>query len=255
MTVSDQEWDRLNAYSDGELSAEDTRAFKLLLASRSDLRQEYQRLMALKASLATLKPAPVTQSEGHKSSKRLPLRRLAASVLFAGSLAAAAALYVSNQSSPPSALALHASFSSNTYVLSAGNPKLLVSGMQNSQFGIPDLSASALTLADVKTLADQSPPVVAMHYRGQRGCRVTLVATGRISASKDKSSENHPDILFRVWRSEDFKFTLLATGMDRVRFQSIAEYAIENTGRARKPDLKNLEIAMQQSYENARPCA
>ncbi len=127
--------------------------------------------------------------------------------------------------------------------------------MKNSQFGIPDLSASALTLADVKTLSEQNPPVIAMHYRGQRGCRVTLVATGGVTAGEDKSSESHPDLLFREWQSENFKFTLLATGMDRVRFQSIAEYAIENTGRARRPDLKNLEIAMQQSYENARPCA
>lgn len=255
MAISDYEWERLNAYVDGELSAEDERAVETLIRSRSDLKEERDRLLALKASLQHLRPQDASRPEKPVQTKKRPVFQIAASLLVAVGLGVAGLFfYQSTDKKGPTPSSLHAAFSGKTYILQEKNPKLTVSGLGNNPFGIPDLTPSALVLADVLALNEQEPAIIAMHYRGQRGCRVTLVATGRAGSNQTEVSQDAGDVQKRTWQNKEFDFALLATGMDEKRFQSIADYAMENTGTGDKPDLKDLRIAMQESFENARPC-
>lgn len=255
MAISDYEWERLNAYVDGELSAEDAHAVEILIRSRSDLKQERDRLLALKSSLQSLRPESMSQLERSAEPGKRPVMQIAASLLVAIGLGVAGLFfYQSSEQKAHTPSSLHATFSGKTYVLQEENPKLTVSGMGSNAFGIPDLTPSALVLADVLTLNDQEPAVIAMHYRGQRGCRVTLVATGRSGSGQAPPSQNLEEVQSRTWQNEEFTFALLATGMDEQRFQSIADYAMENTGTGDNSDLKDLRIAMQESFEKARPC-
>ncbi len=257
MAISDLEWEKLNAFVDGELPDEEAHAFALLIRNRADLREEQDKLLALKAGLQGLRPAPSSeQKEQRNLWASKPVHHIAASLLVVASLGIMSLFWLNwKKEEERSPFALHATFSDKTYVLPEQNPRLSVSGLSGSRFGIPDLTASALVLADVVTLSEEEPVVVAMHYRGQRGCRVTLVATGRTTASETPGSADKPGILRRQWNNEDFDFTLLATGMDIMRFKSIASYVMENTGRDANPEKTDLRIAMQESYENARPCA
>ena len=257
MAISDQEWEKLNAFVDGELPDEEARAFALLIRNRDDLREEQDKLLALKAGLQDLRPEPSSKPEEHKTrTVSRPIFRIAASLLVATSLGVMSLFWFNwKKEEERSPFSLHAAFSDKTYVLPEQNPRLSVSGLSGSRFGIPDLTASALVLADVVTLNEEDPVVVAMHYRGQRGCRVTLVATGRATISETIESADKPGILKRQWRGQDYDFTLLATGMDIMRFKSIAAYVMETTGRGVSPENTDLRIAMRESYENARPCA
>ncbi len=256
MAISDQEWEKLNAFVDGALPGEEARAFTLLIRDRDDLRQEQDKLLALKASLRELKPELSSKPKQQKTEGTIKsVFRIAASLLVAASLGVMSLFWFNwkkgEESSP---FALHAAFSEKTYVLPEQNPRLSVSGLSGSRFGIPDLTASALVLADILTLNEEGPVVIAMHYRGQRGCRITLVAMGRTATSETIESADKPGILRRQWNNQDFDFTLLATGMDLMRFKSIASYVMENTGRGVSPKNTDLRIAMRESYENARPC-
>ncbi|MCG8493340.1 MAG: hypothetical protein MI743_17090 [Sneathiellales bacterium] len=255
MAISDYEWERLNAYIDGELAAEDACAVETLLRNREDLRQERDRLLALKASLQNLRPENISGPEKPLPSLKRPVFQIAASLLIAVGLGISGLLfYQSTEQKVQTPVSLHASFSEKTYILQEKNPKLTVSGLGSNPFGIPDLTPSALVLADVLMLNDQEPAIIAMHYRGQRGCRVTLVATGRTGSEPKNISPVATHIQKRIWQNEEFDFALLATGMDEKRFHSIADYAMENTGTSDNPDLKDLRVAMQESFENARPC-
>ena len=164
-------------------------------------------LLSLKSGLRNITDEKRTPIEDSLPSSRQfsGMSRFVATVaglVLIGSLYLGWALF--GDSSRSIALDLHAAFSSKTYVLSEVETKHTVSSFRYGDIDIPDLSASALTLADVVTKSVDNKEVIAMHYRGKRGCRLTLVAVDGFAEGADEELE---DMMRRQWKAGSFHFS------------------------------------------------
>lgn len=254
MTISEYEWEKLNAFVDEELPKEEAVAFEEALLSRPDLQEEHMVLLSIKSGLRNIideKCVPIEDSLPF-SRQFSGMRKIAAAI---AGLMLIGSLYLGwasiGESSKSIALDLHAAFSSKTYILSEAETKHTVSSFRYGDIDIPDLSASALTLADVVAKSVDNKEVIAMHYRGQRGCRLTLVA---VDGLDEAANEKFGNMLRRHWQAGSFHFSLIAVGMDKDRFHSIADFVSASTQRSIQK-LDSLRMAMKDSYESAFPCA
>lgn len=254
MAVNEFEWQKLNAYVDGELSPEDTQAFMRELQGREDLKAEYEKLIQLKSSLSTFSPAPeVANQNSGAAGKRFAQIAAAAAVILV--LGGSVMLWKSldGATSPAS---IHTAFSEKTYLLDKSKPALHVSSFTSGDFDIPDLTPTQLQLADIQTSGSGENEVISAHYRGYRGCRLTLVSTADKSAGSEKQFvfSKSDNLLEISWTSKHSAFTLVATGMDKNRFMSIAHYVRNRVSESEKRR-EDLRIAMHEAYQSALPCA
>ncbi|MBE7636495.1 hypothetical protein GUA87_06525 [Sneathiella sp. P13V-1] len=254
MAVNEFEWQKLNAYVDGELSPEETRMFMKGLHDREDLKAEYEKLIQLKSNLSALAPvAKVPVQETAIVSKRF--RNIAAAIVLAFGLGSSLVVWnsLSETSSPEK---IHATFSEKTYLLDKSRPALHVSSFTSGDFDIPDLTLTRLQLADIQTRGEGENEVISAHYRGYRGCRLTLVSTAGNKVNPDGIFQfSKSEKLLKIsWSSERAAFTLLATGMDKNRFMSIANYVRDSISEKEKKR-ESLKIAMHEAYKSALPCA
>ena len=114
-----------------------------------------------------------------------------------------------------------------------------------------DLSSSRLTLVDVRSTRRDDRDVVAMHYRGRRGCRLTVVALEALPGDPSALPARH-DGLGARWSVGRAHFYVLASGMDRDRFDAIVTYARAESRRLDRRD--TLELAMRDATDKAQPC-
>ncbi|GLQ07001.1 anti-sigma factor family protein [Sneathiella chinensis] len=267
MAITDTEWEQLNAYLDGELDEQSHVAFERLLTVRPDLRIEQKRLLALKTGLGAMgrmDMAPIPEEQPSRPRQpfrdKLPVRpsvrRWAAAVLLASAIGASWLVWDGMIDTAPhkTPADYHTAFSGKTYLLPETGPRLMVSSVGNTRFTIPDLYASALVLADVVLDTEDGRDVVAMHYRGRNGCQLTLVAAQQPGGTDAPASATLAGLRTADWRHGEFTFHMMASGMDPERFQTILDYAKEETGRNAEP-LEPLRMAMQETYAKSRPCA
>lgn len=265
--VSGNDWQELNAYADGELDGAARLALARRLAHDPDLAKALAEVHATKAALSLLRPSGSGATEPgaaqpdagdpgaarRGASARAGVRRAALAV----SLAAVLALGALHLALAPgdgwhgSPAALHESFSAQAYVLPETDRSPLISTARIGDLRAVDLSASRLALVDVRSLSRDGRDVVAMHYRGRNGCRVTLVALE--AAAGEAAPRPRGGGLSAGWTAGGIHYTLLAGGMDRTRFDSIAAYARAETRRF--PARDELRLAMRASTDGARPCA
>ena len=249
--LSETDWGLINAYADGELSAEDEAEISRRLTHDATLAAALAEVRATKAALSLIRPAeePIPTARS-----RFGVRRLA----LAASLAAAVALGAFYQfgsvgedwrNAPAE---LHAALSANTYVLPEGGALPVISTARIGDFEVFDLSSSRLTLVDVSTTRRDDRDVVAMHYRGRRGCRLTVVALESLPGDPSVLPARH-DGLGARWSVGRAHFYVLASGMDRDRFDAIVAYARAESQRLHQRD--TLELAMRDATDKARPCA
>jgi anti-sigma factor RsiW len=261
MRDTEHDWLRLCAYADDELPADEVAALEARLATEPDLEHELERIRDLKRDLATLRPAEtIVKSEPGLHRFRKHVRRsrravVAAVAVFAVVLAAALATVpvwrAGEDMQALDAMAIHQRLSEATYVVDERPVKRIVSGGSAFEFRAPDLTGSRLYLVDVMTSRAGETDVIGMHYRGMRGCRLTIVATYNAGMAGDPPSGGG---LIRTWSHDGVDFAVIANGMDEGRFASIADYArssIRDEIRRRR----DLRTAMVESYRAARPCA
>ncbi len=248
--LSETDWELINAYADGELSAEDEDEVSRRLTHDAALAAALTEVQATKAALSLIRPVeePAPTARG-----RFGVRRLA----VAASLAAAVALGALYQfggvgedwrDAPAD---LHAALSANTYVLPEGAALPVISTARIGDFEVFDLSSSRLTLVDVRTTRRDDRDVVAMHYRGRRGCRLTAVAVEALPGDPSPLPARH-DGLGARWSVGRAHFYVLASGMDRDRFDAIVTYAKAESQRLHQRD--TLRLAMRDATDKARPC-
>ena len=249
--LSETDWELINAYADGELSAEDKLEISRRLTHDAVLAAALAEVHATKAALSLIRPA---EEPAPTARNKLEARRLA----VAASLAAAVALGALYQfggvgedwrDAPAD---LHAALSANTYVLPEGGVMPVVSTARIGDLEVFDLSSSRLTLVDVRTTRRDERDVVAMHYRGRRGCRLTVVALEALPGDPSVLPARH-DGLGARWSVGRAHFYLLASGMDLDRFDAIVTYAKAESQRLHQRD--TLELAMRDATDKARPCA
>lgn len=257
MTISDRDWELLNGYLDGELSPEDALEIERLLSSDEEMQSAYARLVDLKDTMRGLKPRSEDRLAPDTTPRRMPLvwiSGIAASIAVIG-LLGVLGIYWLNPAPTAEMLALemHNTLSQKTYVLDERSPKLAVSNVRYGRLDIPDLTLSSLSLVDVLTTAISGKEVIAMHYRGQHGCRLSLIGIEQDPAGEKPEFSISDSVLKQSWQHNGFFFVALADGMDENRFRAITAYLVEETkGSVEK--LQQLQIAMGQAYQNSRPC-
>jgi anti-sigma factor RsiW len=249
--LSETDWELINAYADGELSAEDKLEISRRLTHDAVLAAALAEVHATKAALSLIRPA---QELAPAVRDKFGARRLA----LAASLAAAVALGAFYQFGGAGKdwrdvpADLHAALSANTYVLPEGGVMPVVSTARIGELEVFDLSSSRLTLVDVRTTRRDDRDVVAMHYRGRSGCRLTVVALEALPGDPSQLPARH-DGLGARWSVGRAHFYVLASGMDRDRFDAIVAYA---TAESYRLDRRNtLELAMRDATDKAQPCA
>ena len=249
--LSETDWELINAYADGELSTADEAEVSRRLTHDTALAAALAEVHATKAALSLIRPA---EELAPTARGRFGARRLA----LAASLAAAVALGAFYQFGGVGAdwrdapAELHAALSANTYVLPEGAALPVISTARIGDIEVFDLSSSRLTLVDVRTMRRGNRDVVAMHYRGQRGCRLTVVAVEALQNDPSQLPARH-DGLGARWSVGRAHFYVLASGMDRDRFDAIVTYAKAESQRLHQRD--TLELAMRSATDKARPCA
>lgn len=246
----DKDWDALNALADGALSREEALALRGRIDGDATLAAEYGRILALKSSLRRLRPVP--KGGGNDRMDRRPtskrLATIAASIVFCIAIALSAVLFERN--GEETVAEIHKDFSDQTYILNGGSALTLSSGAGFGSFNAPDLSASNLTLVDVRTFRSDVGERVAMHYRGRRGCRVTLIAD-----SVSMPVEQNPtgsDLIYR-WSTSMTRYVLIADGMDAMRFAAIGAFA-EAASRLSE-EQEERRLALVDRTAEANPCA
>ena len=152
-------------------------------------------------------------------------------------------------------VAAHSGLSEETFVVEQNRPLPVVSSRRLNDFAVPDLRASRLYLVEARTVHDEATEQLVMHYRGMRGCALTIAAIAPIAEDGEVVAAASDDAtLFAGWRFGKLGFAVIADGMDEARFQAIATYvkvAIDD----RLTPKSDLRTAMAESYRAAKPCA
>ncbi len=255
------EWERLNAYLDGELDAEEAREVAARLAADPEYAALARVVDGLRASLRATPAPPVAPAPGPRTGA-LPraLARAAcllAAALVAGSVAKGLARVPGHGAQTLLALGLE------THVrwLAADRraPTMRLPAAAEGPH-LPDLSRAGLRLAVLERVA--APGGAALHagYRGPHGCRVSLLVLPAGAARLAAPGRAAPR-RFRVrgteayaWRAGGHTYLLLSAGMDRRRLAGLARLVAAATRARRHLDERGAAV-MAALRAHTRPCA
>ncbi|WP_085906507.1 anti-sigma factor family protein [Kiloniella majae] len=263
------DWETLNAFVDGELSPSQEAWVKSYAEKDPEISSEIARLTLLKNALAV--SVLTNQSEqvsDINESRVLDYRKVVAGISI---LAAVIVLFVMVSplgyfSSPDFehwALDRHEDLSGQSFVVSELEYKPLIAAAVSGTLQAPDLTGSKLYLVDLSISTFDRDDAIVMHYRGLRGCRVSLLVTALQDDQKRKNSglpglpsnfSETKNLVTDFWKGKRFRFALLATGMEQERFDSIATY-LKLQGERNLPSSDDEQYAMQQVYAQSTPCA
>lgn len=243
MTITDRDWDLLSAYADGELDDAARRSLESRLVAEAELSAELDRIRRSKKVLQEMRPLPGTA----RGARRSPIGlAVAASILLVIGLAAGG---VWLQAGKGRGFDPHATFAAKSYVLDGRAPLHFAAGSALGFSAAPNLSGSNLVLVDVRVQVSDAGESVAMHYRGYRGCRLTLIAEPVALPSGEPASQP----LVREWASTRARFRLVADTMDPQRFAAIADFAEAQVRLLEERE--RLRVAMADATAAAAPCA
>lgn len=258
MVYDNSEWQQLNAYADGELPEPEARAFELVLDEKPELQRELVHLRELKQRLARLHPSPV---EPARPRPPRALRRTQMAAAMAAAVTAIAFLSVIAVFLLPErttwidyARALYEEQSKQAFVVQEHYVVQTVSSGHSVEFRPPDLTASRLYLVNIATPGWDDREAIALHYRGLRGCRLTIAAIETDGPDSASAAAPATDGLIRTWHYEGFGFAVVADGMDPDRFDAIADYA-KSVIVAPTIDDTHMRTAKIESQRASRPCA
>ena len=176
--ISEEDWTRLSAYHDREMSLSEQAAFEKRLKSERDLYTALQQIKRVSASLKADHPAPQKTALTDRfrfPNKRRSLRRL---VPLAGA-AAGIALLLLGGFSPSTYEQKGENFTAQlaffqTDHSTASAPATLTPASYIKIGLIPDLTAAKLTLSFYEDLSETS---LAAAYEGRNGCKLMVFIT------------------------------------------------------------------------------
>ena len=179
--LSERDWELINAYADDELSAADEEMLARRLTHEKALSAALAEVHASKAALSLLRPAkdPSKALQVSEMPKvRVGVRRIAFTASLAVLLVSGIAYQYGNLGKTwrDAPAGLHADLSTKTYVLDETPVLPVISTARIGDLIAFDLSSSRLFLVDVESTSRNGRDVVAMHYRGRNGCRLTAIA-------------------------------------------------------------------------------
>ena len=254
MVYNGDEWCLLNGYADGELPEAQARVFEQRLVEKPELRRGLEEVRDLKRKLAGMAPAPAAkEARAILPSRRISTRMAIAATEAAIALLSTAVVTLRGEQTTwiERARALHIEQSQRAYVVEERHVAQTVSSGHDLAFRAPDLTASRLYLVDIVTSNWDGREAIALHYRGLRGCRLTIVAVD-INGNGDVLPAVAAAEGVRIWRYNEFAFTVITEGMDANRFAAVADFAQVAIVAPVADD--KLRAAMIETQQTARPC-
>lgn len=244
-------WRQLNAYADGELQGEARERLLARVAEDPALQESLQRIHAVKRVLAIDRPPP-------RKPRRSWLAPGAAVAACVAAVLVAVFTYLPpapDRSWKDQLITAHRTLSGETFVVEQNRPLPVVSSRRLNDFAVPDLRASRLYLVTARSYQEAETEYLVMHYRGLRGCRLTIAAMGPIAGTDDAAGGAPAQgSLFAGWRVGTLGFAVIAEGMDADRFRAITDYARAAIDAELEAD-DPLRTAMTETYRAANPCA
>jgi hypothetical protein len=254
--LSESDFNFLNALADGELSQAESEHWKHRISTDDHAAAVYKNIVELKIKLSACSNIETVEPAGPELKSRFLRTSARTRWVLAASIAAVVlvggfwqALYVRSDTVPVSVLAWHKQFSTKEYVVNQTTGPLFVSLGQFADIPVPDLKPSKLYLVDTKVI-DHTPlrKQAVLHYRGLRGCRLTIWTGIDQQELEPQGVEN-----FRQWLVGETRFGIIATGMDKARFASIATH-VETVTRLFKRSAEDTRTAMGDAYQRAEKC-
>jgi anti-sigma factor RsiW len=265
MTVRQPDWQTLNAYVDGELSAAEAAEVARALADDRALADQVATLTRLKATVQDM-------GEATEVTLPAPRRRHWRPAAIAASLALAiglAASFVPWQGSDRPAWVVQARAGHEAWNMDEDRPDAapVAGGVVLAALGqlgpdgylkayLPDLSAARLTLTRLETVPLLNGRGEALHagYRGTRGCKVSLLILAD-GAALPTALTRYDDRALRTyaWRTGGHGYLLVAEGMDEARLAMIAE-TVHRAILEHSPFNEETRTALRESRERSKPC-
>ena len=251
------DFEKLNAYVDGELDAQETASVAQAIANDPGLARQVSSLTRLRSSIAEGLESPVILLP------EPPRQWMAgAAIGFVLAFIVGAAVIHSLLDRPASlawldrAWEVHDGWSIDQ---ETGQPKsgVLLAGLSEIGPGayIPDLSAARLSIARIAVVPHGGGvKSLLAGYRGTRGCKISLLVFS--------SAEGFPDSMeiFRKgkqeaygWRAGELGYLILSEGMDPPRFALIAD-SVRRTSLERIPVGPEIRTALRKSRDESAPC-
>ncbi len=273
MTTRQPDWQTLNAYVDGELSAAKAAEVARALADDRTLADRVASLTRLKAKVQDM---VTVQSRGEAAKITLPPPRrrpwrpaaLAASLALALALGLAAS-FVPWQGSDRPAWVVQARAGHEAWNMDEDRPGaapvaggvVLAALDQRGPDGyrkayLPDLSAARLTLTrlEIVSLLDGRGEALHAGSRGTRGCKVSLLILAD-GAALPAALTRYDDRALRTyaWRTGGHGYLLVAEGMDEARLTMIAE-TVHRATLEYSPFDEETRTALRDSRDRSKPC-
>ncbi|MEO0622269.1 MAG: hypothetical protein AAF183_08555 [Pseudomonadota bacterium] len=245
--VDERDWERLNAFADNELGPAETTVMRARLARDPDLAADLARIGAAKAALGRLAPDPVPGSARIKS-RRWAAAALAASVVLAVGVSVTWVVSGPGSETWLTAAEIDDRLSARSYVLATDGQVAQSLGRALPDVTVPDFAAAQLTLVDIETWGAGPQARIAAHYRGRRGCRVTL-----LTEPADARADAAPPSAHR-WQAQGTAYTLVADGMAPLRFSALGDYAEAVTGARAQDAPEPLRQTLEAETAAAPPC-
>jgi hypothetical protein len=208
--LSDQDWEQVNAWADGELPQADAEAFSRRLNAEPTLGEALESVRQVTSSLSVLRPEPGRPARGASANTNRAVRGWVAGASLAAALALVAVLFWSG--GDPRAIDVHRSYAAQTFQLDA-RPELR-NASETVVDGFPLLRDANLYLVTTDVQADKA----SAHYVGVNGCRLTILR-GAYAPAQVSS-----DVQARQWVAGQARYQVIATGMDAAKFSSAATY-------------------------------
>ena len=248
--ISEADFNLLSALIDNELNAEDKAQMLKRLQSEEPLQKTFVELQQLKDSMqASYKQTLAKKTVNTPAKNRFKRWPIAATL---GLVSVVLGVVLSQNSSVDSKsitlAALHQSYSKDVYQIPERNIVASFQLVDDKRAILPDLSQSNLFLVAQQSSSNAEQ---VMHYRGVNGCKLTF----RVR-SKDEIQHLESKVAGTQqyqWFVQGQAYQVIATGMDQQRFDAIASYIQQLSENAQ--ELNKYQMAMQSSYQTARPCS
>lgn len=238
--VSDEDWERLSAYHDGELSPKDARKFKARLACEAELASALMRLRETSHSLAAMRPVPIdeVQFQAPVASTASRLGWLAGGALAACVIIAVA--MISSGSNRATLLNIHSAYLGEPFTVTGTD---LRATSITATPEMPDLAGGNLRAVAVSSFHAGT----VAHYAGRNGCRLSYFrGRGSLDLPTATGAQTYG------WSTRDgFHHAIIATRMDVQKFSAISAYLQKET---QHQSLDKVYASMQNATKNAAPC-
>jgi hypothetical protein len=235
--LTDQDWEQVNAWADGELPEPQARAFGKRLEAEPALAEALASVRQVSRALSATRSEQTIPTPNANRNRRPWI--WAAGAALTASVAAAAVVAFLMFSTLPNAIDVHRDYAAQSYQLPDKSDLRRISAA--SVDGFPSLGDANLVLVAVDTQTDRA----SAHFAGVNGCRLTVLR------GNYTPPEVSADVQMHQWLAENSRYQVIATGMDAGKFAATATY-LEQVTQNRLQD--STVLALREAVQSSTTC-